>query len=141
MIPQEIIERLAEAPGNPFLLIEGAAQLAALTDTPLATPAAYVFVKEEAATPNERVNGVLQKIEMDIGVAIFVTNVSDATGAAAAADIDMLKRAVRTCLIGWQPASAEEPITDVAGQLVKARSGVICWEMTLGTAFYVMDEA
>lgn len=137
MIVAEIIERLSLADGSPFALIEGAAELAAIVDQPLALPAAYVFVKEEASEENTRMAGTLQRTEADIAVAIFAANVSDATGGAAAGDIEALKGFVRGALIGWQPPSATDAIIHVGGQLVRARGGLLVWEMTLGVAFYL----
>lgn len=141
MIPDEVIARLKAALDCPFAIVEGASELAAIVDQPLATPAAYVIVKEEASGENERVNGVLQRTEMDIGVVIVADNLSDASGAAASVDLEALKRFVRGRLIGWQPASAEDVLLHVGGQLVKARNGALWWEMTLSTAVYLTDEA
>lgn len=136
MIVDEIIEQLKSDPTGPFAIIEGAASLAAIKDSPPQCPAAYVLIKEEASAENTRLNGVLQRTELDVAVVLFADNVSDATGAAAMADIDNLKRAVKARLIGWQPASAQEPMTNVGGSLARARGGLIVWEMVLGAVTY-----
>lgn len=140
MIVAEVIDRLKSAPGTPFRLIAGAAQLAALTDAPTALPAVFVFVKEEASGDNERLNDLAQRTEMDLGVVIVAGNVADALGAGAAADIEQLKAHVRSRLVGWQPASSDEAITHIGGQLVRSRAGAVWWEMTLGCAFYLFAE-
>ncbi|HSI41766.1 MAG TPA: hypothetical protein VLA00_14580 [Xanthobacteraceae bacterium] len=141
MIVDEIIARLKSAPGSPFRLIGAAAGVASIVDNPPAVPAAYVFVKEEGSTENERINGLLQRTELDIVVLIITENVADATGAAAAGDIEQLKGSVRKRLLGWQPASAEEPLSHVGGELVRARGGALWWEMTLAAAVYLTDDA
>jgi hypothetical protein len=134
---QEIIAQLLAGTAGTFALVEGAAELAAIDSAPAQTPAAYVFSKGEASAENERLTGVLQRTEVDIGVVIITANVADGTGAAAAADLEVLKAAVRSALIGWQPASADDVITHVGGELIRARDGVVWWEMTLASAYYV----
>lgn len=137
MIAAEIIARLKDRAGTSFGLIEGAAELAALGNgQPMALPAAYVFIAEEAAGENERTTGVLQRVEIDVSVVLVAGNVSDATGAAAADDVETLKRTVRRALIGWQPASAEDVVTLVGARIVRVREGAVWCEMTFATAAY-----
>lgn len=141
-IVAEIIARLVDQASPPLALVEGAAELASLgTGAPIATPAAYVFTKEEASAENERINGVLQRTDIDIAVVLVTRNVSDGQGEAAAGDLETVKAAVRPKLVGWQPASADDVITHVGGQLVRARDGYVWWEMTLATAIYLGDDA
>jgi hypothetical protein len=136
VIVAEIIARLADA--NAFAMIEGAAELAALKDAaPPASPAAYVFIDEEAAEPNDRMNAVLQRVEVDVSVVIMATNVSDATGGAGSDDVETLKAAATAVLVGWQPESAADVVTYVGARLVRARSGTVTVEMTFATAFYL----
>ncbi|TXN60895.1 hypothetical protein [Methylobacterium sp. WL6] len=138
MIVPEIIERLLDQTAGSFGLVEGSAELASLGSAqPISLPAAYVFISEEAASENERVNAVLQRMEMDVSVVVITGNVSDANGAAAAQDIEPLKAAVRAALIGWQPASADDVITNVGGRLVRASGGLVWWELTFATAVYL----
>ncbi|PTW61428.1 hypothetical protein C8N35_102137 [Breoghania corrubedonensis] len=141
MIVAETIERLRTMDPAPFRIIEGVAELAALNDAPRATPAAYVFIDDEAAAANRRMPGVLQRVEADLVVVIVARNVSDATGGAAAADIEALKALVRGRLIGWQPASADDVITYVGGKVVKARGRAVWFEMTFAAAYYIEESA
>ena len=137
MIPDVIARLLGISPAV-FSLVEGTAELASRgTGAPAALPAAYVFVGEEGSAENERLNGVLQRTEVDLKVVIITGNVSDASGGAAAADLEALKAAVRTALLGWQPTGADDIITSVGGELVRARDGLVWWEMTFATAFYL----
>lgn len=136
MIVGGVIARLEAA--NVFALVEGAAELAALQDAaPPASPAAYVFIDEEAAEPNDRLNAVLQRVEVDLSVVLMTTDVSDATGGAGAAEIEALKAAVRAALVGWTPAAGDDVVTYVGARLVRARNGVVTVEMTFAAAFYV----
>lgn len=142
MIVAEIIARLQERAGSNFGLIEGAGELAALGNAPPpAMPAAYVYVAEEAAGDNERATGpVLQRVEMDVSVVVIAGNVSDATGAAAAGDVEALKRAVRRALIGWQPPAADDVITLVGARIVRVREGAVWCEMTFAVVTYEQEE-
>lgn len=141
MIVAEVIERLRARTGSPFGLIEGAAELASLGSAqPTALPAAYVYTAEEAASENERINGVLQRLEIDLAVVVVAGNVSDATGGAAASDIESLKRFVRSALVGWEPPSADDVVTNVGARIVRVRDGAVWCEMTFATALYETDE-
>lgn len=138
MIVEEIIARLLEAAAPPLALVEGAAELAALgSGPPLALPACYVFPAGEASAGNERATGVLQRTEIEISLLLVTGSVADPRGAAAAGDLEPLKRAVRTALIGWQPPSADDVLIHVGGQIVRFGDNAVWWEMTLATAFYL----
>lgn len=134
---EEIAERLRTECGNDFRIVGLAGDLAAIKERPTAMPAAYVYVIEEASEKNERLNGHLQRTEVDVGVMLITSNVADRQGGAAASDIEALKAHMRAALAGWQPASAEEPLDNVGGKLVKANAGAVWWEHVFGAAFYI----
>lgn len=137
MIP-EIIERLKAIEPSVFAIVEGSAELASLgSGQPNATPAAYVFIAEEAAMENERMNAVLQRLELDVSIVVVTSNVSDPRGAAASVEIESLKSAVRSALIGWQPGPDDDVITYGGGRLVRARDGAVWWELTFAAATYL----
>lgn len=141
MIVAQIIARLLDEPSLGLALVEGATELAAVKDAPAALPAAYVYLKEEAAGPNERMSGqVLQRVEADVAVLIVCGNLSDTAGGAAALDLGPLKRAIRTRLLGWCPPSADDVLTSVGGEVVRFRSGVVWWEETFAAAYYLESE-
>lgn len=132
-----IIERLKAEASPPFSIVEGSADLASLgAGQPNAMPAAYVFVAEEAAEENSRVNAVMQRMEIDVSVVVITSNVSDVQGAAASVEIETLKKAVRRALVGWQPEGADDVITNVGSRLVRVREGAVWVEMTFATATY-----
>lgn len=142
MILQEIVDRIASDPAHPFALVEGAAELANLTDGPAAYPAAYVYVKEEAAAENMHMTGaVLQRVEADVAVLIIAQSASDATGSAASDVIEGLKKALRKRLLGWEPASCDDVITSVGGGLIRMRHGELRWEETFAAAYLIESEA
>lgn len=139
MIALEIIGRLLAITPAAFALVEGAAELAALPGNPIVTPAAYVWIDNEAAADNELVNAVRQRVEVDVSVLVIATDVSDRQGASAAAFIETLKASVRTALVGWEPPSAEDIITFGEAKIVRIRDGAVWCEMTFVTAYYLGD--
>lgn len=139
----DFIARLAAIDPPAFAIVEGADGFASIDTRPTALPAAYVLVEEETSAPNERMTGpVLQRCEADVAVVIVTENVSDHTGAAAAADIEALKAKVRAALVGFVPASAEDgtPVEHISGALLKARGGII-WHRELFAAVSIISEA
>lgn len=137
----EIIARTKEQCGETFRIIGGAGDLAQVKDQPLALPAAYVFVKDEASEPNARATGPsLQITALDIGIVIVTANLGDGRGAAAAADIEALKTSIRDALVGWNPPSAASAVQNIGGQMVKTVGGTVWWEHTVSTSFYVREK-
>lgn len=137
----DVIARLQAIDPAVFAIVEGAIGFAALKGVPAALPAAYVFVKEEASAPSERMTGpVLQRVETDLAVLIVAGNVSDAHGAAAAGDLEALKAAVRGALVGYVPdATHGEPLQHVSGQLVQFKGGT-AWHEDLYSAVTYLEE-
>lgn len=139
----DIIARLEAIDPATFRIVDGAAAFAAVKEKPRALPAAYVFVKEEASDSTARATGpVLQRVETDVAVLIIAGNVSDARGAAASADIDALKAAVRGALVGFVPdATNGEPVQHLSGQLVKFAGGTVWFEDVYATATYLEEQS
>ncbi|MES0879696.1 phage tail terminator protein [Roseibium sp. SCP14] len=124
----EIVERL-KAGQTVFQTVAGAIEFSMLEKNMLAAPGAYVMSAEEASGENERATGkVLQRLESDIAVVIVVENLSGTLGAPAGDELEDLKKFVRSRLIGFEPASAEEPVTHVSGALIKASGGTVWFE-------------
>lgn len=142
-IVDEALAKLRAECSDLFRTLGTAADMAALKDgRPTAMPAAYLYIVEEASDDNTRLNGPsLQRTEVDLGLMIITANLSDAKGGAAARDLEALKIAARRALVGWQPASADTPIENVGGKLVKANAGAVWWENTFGTAFFLEGTA
>ena len=125
-----------------FRIVGGAADFAAIADAPHAFPAAYVFVEEEASAENETITGpVVQRMESDIAVVIVTKNLTDAKGAAAAAEIETLKTTVRAKLIGFVPEATQDgtPVTHIAGALLKAKGGYVWHRELFGVVSYLTE--
>ena len=119
-----------------FGRIADLAALDASTGAPKSVPAVFVFVNEEAAAENERINGLLQRNELDVALLIIARNLTDAAGGAAAADIDALRDQVRGALLGWSP-DGYAPFEAVSGRIVGVRAGYLRYEIILSTAHYL----
>lgn len=86
---------------------------AALTQTPRAVPAAYV-VRQERARPSAGASGnvLVQQVDVDLIVVLYVRNRAAAdTGAAAAGEMDGLIALVRAQLLNWRAAEGVDPLT------------------------------
>lgn len=142
-IVSEVIARLTAISGAPFRIVEGAVELAAVKGRPTALPAAYVFIKQEQAGPNQRMTGpVLQPVELDVAVIIVTENLADLTGAQLGEDLEVLKGAVQVALLGMVPAGAQDgtPLEYVSGAVVKIGGGVV-WHESIYSASLFISEA
>lgn len=137
---EAIIDRLAALPE--LKMVAGAAEFQAASATnPKAAPAAYVFLLSEAASSNSLGNvAVLQRVQAQIGVSIAVRNVADAQGAASGLDIQAVRGAVKTALLGWPPAAGHEPLERVSSDLLAFRDGYLWWQDVYATAYYDRSE-
>ena len=90
----------------------------ALSQAPRAVPAAFV-VRQERAHPSAGASGsvLVQQVDVDLIVVLYVRNKATAdTGMAAAADMDVLIRAVRGQLLNWRATAGVDPITQNASR-------------------------
>lgn len=135
-----IVDRLME-PNTPFRICSGAGALASIKDRPPQVPAVYVFEATETSALSERSTGpVLQRSSVDIGVVIVTENLSGTDEFAAAEDIGNLKSYVRSKLIGFMAAGADEPLQHVTGELQQAVAGTIWFEDVYTTARYIEEQ-
>ena len=136
----EIIALIRDAADTPFAMVQGAAQLAQVTDKPRAMPAAFVLAGREASGENPYGTGTIeQRMERDIAVVIVTADLSDAQGATAAGDIEALKAWVRGNLVGFLPSDAEEVTTHVNGEIVQASGGTVWFEDVFSSPTYLRE--
>lgn len=136
----EVIAKLKAISPAPFALVEGIVELAAVKGRPLALPAAYVFVRQEQAGPNQRMTGpVLQPLELDIAVVIITENLS--SDAALGEDLEVLKDKARGALLGMVPAQAQDgtPLEYVSGEVVRLGGGVVWHESVFSASIFVTE--
>lgn len=116
-----------------FMIVGGAAEFGAINVAPPATPAVYLIEEASRAEPNDLVGLVRQDEVVDFGVYFAVRNVSDATGGAGAADLDVLRQEIWHALAGWVPAGCNRPVEYRAGGLVSFQSGLVWWRESYQT--------
>lgn len=131
------VRNLLLVPGTPFALVEGVVALSQLADRPPAMPAAYVVPLRAASSENQRATGdVLQRTADDIGVIIIFENLAAPLGEPGTDELEALYDWVRRQLVGETIHIDFDPLEHIAGELVKARGGVIWWQESFGTAHY-----
>lgn len=111
-----------------FVAISGAADAAVALDATPGVPAAYVVPLAETADPPELLGLYRQRVRQGFGVLIVVANLRDAKGAAAAADLQSRRLAVRAALCGWAPAPADgEPVIFNGGAIYQMDQQRLWW--------------
>jgi hypothetical protein len=73
---------------------------------------------------------------MSFGVVFGISNLRDATGEKAGAELGPLRDAVFGKLLGWRPTADHDICLYSAGQLVRLRDRVLWWQDIFTTAFY-----
>lgn len=128
-IVSEIVARLQAEAVPPLVAVEGVAELAAMTRFPARheCPRAFVVpVAERGQAPRIAIGATRQRLTHTVAVALFLY--TDKAGDEALAELETQRRPVRTALFGWQPASAELPLTVSGGRLIDFADRVIQWE-------------
>jgi hypothetical protein len=122
-----IIARL-KAQLTGFVLIGGAGELDAAIETLPATPAAFVMPLGEAPEAPDLVGLHHQRIAQEFAVVLVVSNLRDATGAAAAAELQTRRLAVRSALLGWVPdVSNGETVAFTGGRILRFVDQRLWW--------------
>lgn len=138
----EVIGKLKAISPARFAIVEGAVELSAVKGRPNALPAAYAFVKQELAGPNQRMTGpVLQPLEADIAVVIITENLADLPGDQLGEDLEALKDLVRDALLGLVPSGSQDgtPLEYVSGEVVKLGGGVVWHESLFSASLYICE--
>ena len=111
-----------------FVLIAGAAELDDAIATTANPPAADVLPLAETATAPDLAGVHHQRVRQAFAVVLVVANLRDATGAAAAADLQPKRLAVRSALLGWVPDAANgETVAFVSGRLLTFADARLWW--------------
>lgn len=136
---EALIERLEAI--SLLKLVAGAVDFAAAAEAaPPATPAAYVLPLQEAASANQLSCAVAQTVTASFGIALAVSNVADAKGVAALADLKPVRRAVGPALLGWTPdGETYSPLEYAGGALLGFKNGVLWWQDVYVTQFIIKN--
>ena len=121
-----------------FKKVAGAAEYgAARKDLKPLPPTAFVIPLRDAAGRNELENAISQRVSAQFAIVFAVQNLRDPRGSQANEDLDPLRDAVMTALLGWQPDSSSDPCEYVGGQLLDLDGALVWWQDVFTTAFYV----
>jgi hypothetical protein len=122
-----IVLRLREQLAG-YMTIAASADVDVAIDSAPATPAAYVVPLAETATENDLVGVHHQRVLQEFCVVLVLSNLRDATGTAAAADLAAKRLELRAALLGWLPdASYSETVSFVGGALLQFRDQRLWW--------------
>lgn len=111
----------------------------ALSQSPRAVPAAYV-VRQERARPSAGASGgvLIQQMDVDLIVVLYVRNKAAAdSGAAAAAEMDALIAAVRGQLLNWRATAGVEPLTQNASRDDSYKGGELLAQELFRTTYRI----
>jgi hypothetical protein len=118
--------------------VSGAADLAAAESGLKHPPAAFVLPLEERPGGNERDSGtLLQRNVVRFAVLLAVSNLRDAAGEQAQADLRALRPLVMGALIGWQPGASWNPLEFGGGRLLYLADRLLWWRDEFVTANYL----
>lgn len=121
-----IRERLiAQVPA--FASVAGGPSLAQAMQHGQFSHSAYVFVSKVSAEGNQLANQVSQRVPVEITVAYWVRDASDASGEAAMDGVEDLREAVLAALLGWTPEGQVEPLLYRGGAVVSSAFGAVLW--------------
>lgn len=114
---KEIIEHLKlECPSFQNRVSGAADYDLALESNLFKAPCAYVVPLSTASTPNNTYPAHVQKITMQFGVMMIISNKRDSTGYAAHEELNDVQLEVMNALCGFQPEGVDFPIEHVAGR-------------------------
>lgn len=118
--------------------VGGAADIPGAQESLKQVPAAFVIPLAEVAGPNELESGAIsQQLSIRFGVLWAVSNLRDATGEAAQTDLETVREAGKTALLGWQPDTTMEPCEFAGGQLLQVADRVLWWQDVFVTGNYL----
>lgn len=124
--------------GVPALkIVGGAADIVAASEALTASPAAFVIEEADIAADNNIANDVHQRVEVSLSVFLAIKNAKDSRGEAGQGDLETLRLAMRSVLLGWSPEAAVEPLTYTGGEMFRFEPGLLWWREGWRTAHYI----
>jgi len=116
--------------------VSTAADLASAKTDAKQFPCAYVLTLAEQGGAARYMTGlVAQQRNVRIGVVLAVRNVRDATGAAASADMEVVRVETDAALFGYRADEAHEVLVFSQGKLLALIDGEIWWQDEYTTEF------
>lgn len=123
-----IIDRLRDQLTG-YVHIGGAADAAQAYGNAIAAPSVYVIPLAETGDAPDTLGVYRQDMTQQFGVVLVMQNLRDATGAAAAGELNQRRLDLRAALLGWAPNATEgEPVMFVAGRLLEMQQQQLWWQ-------------
>lgn len=114
-----------------FKEVRGALDFSAIKKDLVKFPAAFVFLQADSASANKiAVGGHRQQVTHDVAVVLVIKSANDRSGEKASDELEELRSAVRTALVGWEPGSGFDPLSLKRGRLLGFSKGVAFWQDT-----------
>lgn len=134
---QPVIDRI-KAQCTGFKVVGGAAEFDMALQGAPAAPACYVIPQSEDADGSTATSTyVFQTVTVNFGVIYAVRNAKSSAGQEGIADLETLRAAVRTALLGWQVASNTKPITFAGANLLDFQPGLMWWQDGFTTTHHI----
>lgn len=125
-------------------VVAGAAELSAAAEGSkgLQTPCAFVTLSaEQTGDQRGMASAFVQNVQVSVSVMVVVRNYARANlGAAAGADLLPVLSAIRTALLGWKPASADDVMNLSAGRVFDFDTGTLWWEDVYRTRYTIAKQ-
>ena len=138
MLPATLIERLKVT--CPLLKLVGGSADFSVAEAALRNklPAAFVIPLAEQASPNSSATTLVsQRVNQQFGVILAASNLRDATGEKALADIYAVRQQVMAALLGWIPAGERSGMEFSGGHLQDMSDQVLWWQDDFNLDIYL----
>jgi len=133
---EQLVARIKQTVPELRLVGRAAEFQAAVENNPKATPACFVVPVQEQPGRSISSDVLQQEVTATVGVILVVRNVGDTLGAGAGADLETLRKAVRSQVFGWQAGPGLDPFERGRGQLLAFRDGHVWWQDQFITSYY-----
>lgn len=131
------IKTIQTAGKDEFRKVAGVANFAAAREDLKQPPAAYVLPLNDSAGANQLGGGaILQPVKERYGVALALSNLRDASGVAAQAELERLRRLVIDKLLGFVPGDGYEPCEYGGGTILLMTTDVLWWQLVFTTGYH-----
>ncbi|WP_374653119.1 hypothetical protein [Dongia sp.] len=141
IVMENIIARLKAQVTALHGRVEDAGELARLIaagTAPRQVPAGFVVPIGEDAEPAVDMSGTLrQRVTETIGIVLVNSVAGDASGAKSRAPLDLINDAVKTALVGWEPAPGCDLIEFRRSRLVGLQAGAVFIQTDVLTRWYL----
>jgi hypothetical protein len=125
---QLVVDRISSQV-KAFKSIKGAAELSRAQADLRTTPAAFVIETANRPLPSRTGTEVVsQSMAVRFGVVFAAQNLRDTRGDEGGADLNVLRDAVMTALLGWSVSNDFDPCEYAGGQLLQMNDYTIWWQ-------------